>query len=56
MNFIENMKLLLNLIKYTAKGFSVCKTFQILELKKQNLQDDVVEFGTINYQESLIKY
>ena len=56
MNFIKNMKLLLDLIKYTAKGFSVCKTFQILELKKQNIKDEVIEFGTMNYKESLIKY
>ena len=56
MNFIENMKLLLDLIKYSSKGFSVCKTYQILELKKQNMKDEVIEFGTINYQESLIKY
>tara|TARA_Y100001970_G_C14105223_1_gene787707 strand:- start:321 stop:998 length:678 start_codon:yes stop_codon:yes gene_type:complete len=56
MNFIENMKLLLNLIKYTAKGFSICKIYQILELKKQNINDEVIEFGTINYQESLIKF
>ena len=38
MNFIENMKLLLDLIKYTAKGFSVCKIYQILELKKENIK------------------
>ena len=44
MNFIENMKLLLNLIKYTAKGFSVCKTFQILELKKQVIEWDRVKY------------
>ena len=30
MNFINNMKLLLDLIKYSAKGFSVCKTYQII--------------------------
>ena len=50
------MRLLLDLIKYTAKGFSVCKTYQILELKKQNIEDEVIEFGTIYYNESLIKY
>ena len=56
MNFIENMKLLLDLIKYTAKGFSVCKIYQILELKKENIKDEVIEFGSNNYQESLIKF
>ena len=50
------MRLLLDLIKYSAKGFSVCKTYQILELKKQNIEDEVIEFGTIYYNESLIKY
>ena len=50
------MKLLLELIRYTAKGFSVCKSFQILELKKQNISDEIIEFGTISYEESLIKY
>ena len=50
------MKILLELIKYTAKGFSICKSFQILELKKQNIRDEIIEFGTINYEESLIKY
>ncbi len=50
------MRLLLDLIKYSAKGFSVCKTYQILELKKQNMEDEVIEFGTIYYNESLIKY
>ena len=56
MNFIKNMKLLLDFIKYSAKGFSICKIYQILELKKLNIKDEVIEFGTINYQESLIKY
>jgi len=56
MNFIENLKLLLDLMKYSAKGFSICKSFQILELKKQNINDEIIEFGTINYKESLIKY
>ena len=50
------MKLLLDLIKYSAKGFSVCKTYQIIELKKQNIKNEVIEFGTTNYKESLIKY
>ena len=50
------MKILLELIKYTSKGFSICKSFQILELKKQNIRDEIIEFGTINYDESLIKY
>ena len=49
------MKLLLDLIKYTAKGFSICKTYQILELKKQNMEGEVIEFGTIYYNESLIQ-
>ena len=35
MSFIENIKTLIELIKYTARGFSICKSFQILELKKQ---------------------
>ncbi len=56
MNFIENFKFLLDLLKYTSKGFSVCKIYQILELKKQNIKDEIIEFGTINYQESLTQY
>ena len=56
MNFIKNIKILLELIKHTAKGFSICKSFQIMELKKQNIRDEIIEFGTINYEESLIKY
>ena len=44
------MKLLLDLIKYSAKGFSVCKTYQIIELKKQNIKNEVIEFGTTNYK------
>ena len=56
MSFIENIKILIELIKYTAKGFSICKSFQILELKKQDIRDEIIEFGTMNYEESLIKY
>ena len=56
MSFIENIKILVELIKYTARGFSICKSFQILELKKQDIRDEIIEFGTINYEESLIKY
>ena len=56
MNFIENFKFLLDLLKYTSKGFSVCKIYQILELKKQNITDEIIEFGTVNYQESLSQY
>ena len=56
MSFIENIKILIELIKYTAKGFSICKSFQILELKKQDIRDEIIEFGTKNYEESLIKY
>ncbi len=50
------MKVLLELIRLTAKGFSICKSYQILELKKQNISDEIIEFGTISYEESLIKY
>ena len=50
------MKLLSELIRYTTKGLSVCKTYQILELKKQNIKDEVIEFGSNSYKESLIKY
>ena len=56
MSFIENIKILIELIKYTARGFSICKSFQILELKKQDIRDEIIEFGTMNYEESLIKY
>ena len=56
MSFIKNIKTLIELIKYTARGFSICKSFQILELKKQDIRDEIIEFGTINYEESLIKY
>ena len=56
MSFIENIKTLIELIKYTARGFSICKSFQILELKKQDIRDEIIEFGTMNYEESLIKY
>ena len=56
MSFIENIKILIELIKYTAKGFSICKSFQILELKKQDIRDEIIEFGTMNYEESLIRY
>lgn len=56
MNFIKNLKFLFDLLKYTSKGFSVCKIYQILELKKQSITDEIIEFGTINYQESLTKY
>ena len=56
MIFIKNIKTLIELIKYTARGFSICKSFQILELKKQDIRDEIIEFGTINYEESLIKY
>ena len=56
MNFTRNIKFLIELLRYTAYGFSVCKIYQILELKKQNIKDEIIEFGSNNYQESLIKY
>ena len=56
MNFIKNIKFLLELIRYTRLGFSICKIYQVLELKKQKIQDEVIEFGSNNYEESLIKF
>ena len=56
MSFIKNIKFLLELIRYTSLGFSVCKIYQILELKKQKIQNEVIEFGSNNYEESLIKF
>ena len=56
MSFIKNIKTLIELIEYTARGFSICKSFQILELKKQDIRDEIIEFGTMNYEESLIRY
>ncbi len=56
MSFIKNIKFLFELIKYTRLGFSVCKIYQVLELKKQKIQEEVIEFGSNNYEESLIKF
>ena len=56
MNFTKNLKFLFELLKYTSKGFSICKIYQILELKKHSMKGEIIEFGTIDYQESLIKH
>ena len=55
MNYINKIKTLLNFIKYTSKGFSPCKIYQTLELKKLKIQDTIIEFGTNNYEESFTK-
>ena len=52
----RNIKFLLELLRYTADGFSVCKIYQILELKKLNIKEEIIEFGSNNYKESLIRY
>jgi SAM-dependent methyltransferase len=56
MNFIKNLKFLTKLIYYTSYGFSICKIYQITELKKQNIHNEIIEFGSNSYRESLIKY
>jgi len=56
MNFINNLKLLIELLKHSSHNFSVCKTYQILEIKKQKFKKEIIEFGSNNYEESLIKY
>ena len=56
MNFIKNLNFLLQLLRYTSSGFSLCKIYQLLELKKLNISDEIIEFGSNNYDESLIKF
>ena len=56
MNFTKKIKFLIELLRYTSHGFSICKIYQILELKKIEIKDEVIEFGSNNYQESLIKF
>jgi len=56
MNFINNLKLLIQLLKYSRYNFSLCKTYQILQIKKQKFKKEIIEFGSNNYEESLIKY
>ena len=56
MNITKNINLLIELLRYTSYGFSVCKIYQVLELKKQKIQSDAIEFGSNNYEESLIKF
>ena len=56
MSITKNLNFLTEFIKYTAKGFSVCKIYQILELKKLDIKNEIIEFGSDNYDESLIKF
>ena len=53
MNFINK---LLQLLNFSFKGYSLCKTYQILELKKINFENEIIEFGSNNYEESLIRF
>ena len=53
MNFINK---LLQLLNFSLKGYSLCKTYQILELKKINFENEIIEFGSNNYEESLIRF
>ena len=56
MNFTKNLSFVLELLKYTNKNFSICKFYQVQELKKQKINKEIIEFGSNNYDESLIKY
>jgi len=56
MSFTEKFNLLKNFFKYSSFGFSICKIYQVLELKKLNLKNRTIEFGSNRYEESLIKF
>ena len=56
MSFTRKFNLLKSFLKYSSYDFSICKIYQVLELKKLNLKDKTVEFGSNNYKESLIKF
>lgn len=56
MKFTDQIKFLFHFIKYTNKGLSPCKIYQISEIQKLKLKDETIEFGSNNYQESFFKY
>ena len=48
MKFTDQIKFLFHFIKYTNKGLSPCKIYQISEIQKLKLKDETIEFGSNN--------
>ena len=55
MKIFFKIKILINILKYTIKNYSICRIYQVLEFKKLRLKKSTIEFGAKNYDESFTK-
>lgn len=56
MNIIKNFRNFKNLIINSWKGNSLCRSFQLEYVKKQNISGSIIEFGNDSLEKSFIKH